>query len=125
MAPNCCVPQCTEKGGYVFPKDKKLKTKWRVAIKRADEQKRLWNPSEHSVVCRKHFKTADFVEPKITYGEKRRQVLKPDAVPSLFAFKKASTDLTDRRRRYDQRNQIIAEDAEQTGKMKFSYLENS
>ena len=105
MAPDCCVPKCTEKGGYIFPKDKELKKKWRVAIRRADKQKRLWNPTKHSVVCRKHFKTSDFVEPKVTYGERRRKVLKTGVIPSVFPFKEEPSEISDRTKRYDLRNE--------------------
>ena len=119
MAPNCCVPKCSEKGGYVFPKEKELKKKWRVAIKRANDQKQLWNPSKHSVVCRKHFKSSDFVEPKVTYGEKRRKVLKAGVVPSIFPFRREPSSPSDRSKRYELRNEADTRGLEKPGKIGF------
>jgi len=42
----CCVPGCTNSGGHVFPSDPELKNKWRVAIKRLDENSKnlYWTP---------------------------------------------------------------------------------
>ena len=115
MAPNCCVPQCKETGGFLFPKDKSLRRKWQVAIKRQNEQKRLWKPSPHSVVCRNHFKLSDFHEPKVTYGEKRRKVLKSDAVPSIFPFRQLPLEPTSREKRYDDRCQGKSTESQQQG----------
>ena len=113
MAPNCCVPKCTQTGGFVFPKDKDLKRKWQVAIKRVDENKRLWQPSEHSIVCHKHFKSSDFVQPKVTYGEKRRKILKAGSVPSVFPFRPPPTDASERTKRYNERKTKVEESYKQ------------
>ena len=117
MAPNCCVPQCKETGGFLFPKDKNLRKKWQVAIKREDEHKRLWKPSVHSVVCYKHFKTSDFLEPKVIYGEKRRKVLKADAAPSIFPFRPALSDNSSREERYNERSKRRLSESQSSGKI--------
>lgn len=53
----CCVPWCTERsGGHQFPKDDEMKLKWKVAIRRINpETKKIWEPGNRAVVCRKHF----------------------------------------------------------------------
>ena len=56
----CCVPGCNGYGGHKFPKTEPLKMKWRVAIRRMDEKKRLWDPNHDSVVCGRHFKPSDY-----------------------------------------------------------------
>lgn len=59
----CCVPGCSTRGGLSFPKDKKLKKLWVLAIKRNSEEFRYkqWCPQPHSVVCHKHFREDDFI----------------------------------------------------------------
>jgi len=104
MPSYCCVPKCKESGGFLFPKDKLQRKKWQVVFKREDKKKCLWEPSEHSIICHKHFKSSDFLEPKVTYGEKRRKVLKADAVPSLFSFRRDPSEESTRGKRYKERS---------------------
>ena len=58
MPQTCCVPMCDGMGGFRFPKDPSLRLKWRVAIKRVDQNNRtkLWEPWPTATVCEKHFK---------------------------------------------------------------------
>ena len=123
MAPNCCVPLCKETGGYLFPKEKDLRKKWQVAIKRENDRKNLWKPSAHSVVCFKHFRLSDFHEPKVTYGEKRRNVLKRDAVPSIFPFRPLSSEASSREKRYEERCQSTPRESQLQGNKLKLYLE--
>lgn len=51
----CCVPECTGRGGYHFPKDKLLRSKWIVAVRR---QNLKLQP--RTTVCHLHFKPEDF-----------------------------------------------------------------
>jgi hypothetical protein len=93
MPTNCAVPTCNGEGGFAFPKDDSMKLKWRVAIKREDKDKKsLWMPNTHSRVCEKHFKEDDFALPEYAkYAEnffQHRKMLKPGAVPSIFAEEK-------------------------------------
>ena len=103
MPSYCCVPQCNGLGGFIFPKDNELRKKWLIAIKREDYNKCLWRPSEHSVVCHRHFKATDFVEPKVKYGNKRRKVLHQNAVPSKFSFRPELADESEHNLRYKRR----------------------
>ena len=89
----CSVPGCVgllgNKRGFKFPKDKKVRFQWQVAIKRLapGPAKKLWSPSKNSVVCQNHFAPDDYCVPL-----KDRQVggamkpLLPWAVPSIFPF---------------------------------------
>ena len=90
MLAYCAVPLCKEFGGFHFPKDPILCKKWQVAIRRQTSRKKLWKPTKNSVVCVKHFQESDFYQPKFLYGEKRRRLLKKEAIPSVFPF--AATD---------------------------------
>ncbi|XP_064605006.1 uncharacterized protein LOC135470158 isoform X2 [Liolophura sinensis] len=58
-----CVPQCKNaSAGHTFPRNKLLRQRWNVAIRRIDPvTKKVWEP-----------------------GKRKR--LKPDAVPSIFKF---------------------------------------
>ncbi|CAC5425311.1 unnamed protein product [Mytilus coruscus] len=50
MPSTCCsVPQCSNRGGHVFPKDEKLKKKWIKAIRRNSDKNKYWKPSKTSV----------------------------------------------------------------------------
>lgn len=54
------MPFCSERsGGHKFPRDKEIREKWIVAIRRVNFQ-----PSEYSKVCKKHFKKEDYRLPK-------------------------------------------------------------
>ena len=64
----CCVPQCNNRGGHVFPKPTtaekvKLREAWVSAIKRvSDKHGRKWIPKDYMVVCQAHFKTTDYLQ---------------------------------------------------------------
>lgn len=88
MPDYCAVPLCKGFGGFHFPKDPILCKKWQIAIRRQTSDKKLWEPTKHSVVCAEHFQPSDFYQPKFLYGEKRRKLLKKDVVPSIFPFDK-------------------------------------
>jgi hypothetical protein len=62
MVNYCCVPLCNGFGGFHFPKEKGLKNKWRVAVKKGvhGNKMKLWSPSKHDVVCHRHFRSEDF-----------------------------------------------------------------
>ena len=51
----CCVPKCLGRGGYHFPKNKLLRAKWIVAVRR-----QALSVTASTVVCRDHFKPDDF-----------------------------------------------------------------
>ena len=88
----CCVPNCSNKGGFKFPNDKKQQFAWRVAIKRNNQQKKLWEPSKFSRVCEQHFLADDFKPVEIeSIGAKRRRCLKQNVIPSVFGH---STKIT-------------------------------
>ena len=88
----CSVPGCVgnlgDKRGFLFPKDKKVRLQWQVAIKRLapGPAKKLWSPYKHSVVCQNHFTPDDFRVP-LAQVAGTKMPLKPWAVPSLFAHK--------------------------------------
>ena len=79
---------------FRFPlKNAVLLQKWTVATKRAN-----WKPTNHSVLCEKHFKPEDYITntselAALDIDEEVKKVLtptkkylKPDAVPSIFEF---------------------------------------
>ncbi|XP_062594027.1 uncharacterized protein LOC134255513 [Saccostrea cucullata] len=84
----CCTPGCSTRGGLQFPKDKKLRKLWVLAIKRnsAEYRYKHWCPQPHSVVCHKHFREDDFI-PVTSHGtdplKKQREA---QAVPSIFPW---------------------------------------
>lgn len=80
----CCVPGCKEPGGFKFPENPRLRNKWRRAIRREGPKKKLWKPTNHSVVCAKHFTEDDFAVSPIP---RLRCDLVRGAVPSVFSFK--------------------------------------
>ena len=69
---------------FKFPKDQPRRRCWinKVLTTRAE-----WTPSEHSMLCSRHF-GKDCFEPEVALasllGINRRKKLKPTAVPSLF-----------------------------------------
>ena len=71
MVNYCCVPLCKNYGGFHFPKDKKLRDLWRVAVKKAIQgnKTKLWEPNRHAVVCHTHFKPEDFVQSEALLGK--------------------------------------------------------
>lgn len=101
MPQRCCVPGCGNSGGHKFPKDPLMHMKWRVAIKREDEKKKLWNPGPHDIVCHWHFQLTDYTD---TSGDKGR--LKKDAVPSVFPFRE-NTMVSPRMERMQKRKERV------------------
>ncbi|CAB3245397.1 unnamed protein product [Arctia plantaginis] len=86
MPSTCVVPFCSERsGGHKFPRDKILREKWILAIRRVNFQ-----PSEYSKVCKKHFKKEDYRLPKESTVKYPAHVLKKDAVPSKFSWNEKS-----------------------------------
>ena len=116
----CCVPNCSNRGGYKFPNDQKLNLAWRVAIKREDEKKRLWKPKKCSKVCSLHFKKEDFkaVEIESIGGAWRRKNLKPDAVPSVFGHSVELSESSKRRQERRREKQKQKEDEQEHGSQK-------
>ena len=83
---NCCVPLCNSRAGthekisfHKFPLKKEMKAAWLRAIaRRGEKDGSLWEPSEHSVVCNKHFQPSDY-----SVSTKVRKLL-PNSIPSIF-----------------------------------------
>ena len=70
---------------FKFPSDLALREKWTKEVKRTRDR---WSgPSEHSVLCEKHF-TEECFEPAsaiaATMGLHKRKRLRPSAVPTVF-----------------------------------------
>ena len=86
MVSYCAVPCCTGTSGFRFPKDKQLKRKWQVAIRRVNKNKNLWKPSKQSVVCEKHFRQSDFSQFNLAGFPRVNRTLVEGAVPSIFQF---------------------------------------
>jgi hypothetical protein len=112
MPDYCAVPLCKGFGGFRFPKDPILRKKWQVAIRRQTSRKKLWKPTNRSVVCAKHFQESDFYQPKFLYGEKRRRLLKKEAIPSVFPFATEDQPKSAQARteRYLKRNELSTTD---------------
>jgi hypothetical protein len=112
----CCVPNCSNRGGFKFPNDKKLNLAWRVAIRREDEKKRLWKPKKGSKVCYLHFKAEDFkaVEIESIGGAWKRKNLKPDAIPSVFSHSVELSESSKRRR--ERRKEKLKQKEDEVGK---------
>ncbi|XP_040073663.1 zinc finger protein OZF-like isoform X2 [Ixodes scapularis] len=86
--PGCCVPQCSNhsRNGwkvYGVPTNAKRRRLWLVQIKRDD-----WEPSRSSSVCSAHFEPSAFEERRADGWQK----LKPNAIPTLFSFRRISSD---------------------------------
>ena len=108
MPNKCVVKGCSTQGaGMGFPKDPELNLKWRIAVKRhmgngqpSDDapatvtgpERTLWKPSEHSKVCRSHFKPEDFKESMTSAysanpsSRRKYLTLKEGAIPSIFPW---------------------------------------
>ena len=86
----CCVPNCKERGGHLFPfSDSTLVKEWLVSIRRSPKN---FTPTKYSRVCREHFTENDY-KSSTTYGTVPLQrKLKPCAVPSVFPWSKAKLD---------------------------------
>ncbi|XP_069102281.1 uncharacterized protein [Argopecten irradians] len=87
MPSTCCsVPGCHNRGGHSFPTESKLRKAWICAIKRGNTRFSLWEPNQHSVVCKMHFKDDDYSQ-ETSYGSSPlHQRLKKGVVPSVFSW---------------------------------------
>lgn len=91
MPVNCCVPLCTQFGGFDksgqkvsyhrFPRDQDIYKKWIAAIRR--DEGPLFTVSKATRVCSLHFLESDFVA-NVANGYRH---LHQSAVPSTFLFK--------------------------------------
>nr|XP_018672252.1 THAP domain-containing protein 3 [Ciona intestinalis] len=91
MPQRCSVPKCGMRtGGHTFPSDARLLKQWVIAIRRNARKStgKRWFPSEHDVVCKKHFQQEDYIT-RIYDSQKCN--LKPGAIPSKFDFKTDKT----------------------------------
>jgi hypothetical protein len=119
MVHYCSVPLCNSVGGFRFPRDKELKKKWQIVIKRSDKNKKLWQPKEHDVVCEHHFTSEDFKEKNSAGFPLKMKRLKEDVVPSVFEFLKDKRDENVRRERSDrvekrEKNKLESDPLEKT-----------
>lgn len=110
----CTVMGCNERGsGIKFPKNETLRMKWRLALNRVGPNKDLWKPSEHQVVCHRHFKEDDYIPQLPGMTQKR---LKAEVVPSLhlgYARKQdANAAVTAREKRTREREERKLKDLE-------------
>lgn len=85
VAAGCSSTYSDDVSLFKFPKDPVLRQKWIRQVQRTRAQ---WSgPSEHSVLCSKHFDGSSFEpdsELASQMGIQKRRRLKADAVPSLF-----------------------------------------
>ncbi|XP_014670827.1 PREDICTED: uncharacterized protein LOC106811639 [Priapulus caudatus] len=81
--------------GHVWPLSNPNRVKqWLAAVRRNEK----WRPTRHSVVCKRHFDEDDY-EKKTTYGTKPLiTMLRPTAVPHIFAWSKETTPAQSARR---------------------------
>ncbi|CAC5390003.1 unnamed protein product [Mytilus coruscus] len=90
---HCCVPLCNGNGRrhmelsfHRFPQTDNKRNLWIQAIRR--DPGPMFNISDQTVVCSRHFKPTDFKWTPV------RKTLKPDSVPSIFDW---SNQVTPRR----------------------------
>lgn len=91
MVCRCVAAGCSSESGkdgaslFKFPKDENMRKKWADQVKRTREK---WEPTKHSVLCRKHFEDWCFEQDSKLYDSfglgKKQSRLKSDAVPTLF-----------------------------------------
>ena len=63
MPNTCCsVYGCSNRGGHEFPKDDATCKAWVIAIRRTEQNGKMWRPTANSVVCKAHFKATDYKE---------------------------------------------------------------
>lgn len=68
MTSCCVVPMCSSRtSGHRFPKDKNLKKKWLVAIRRDN-----YEPTQFSRLCKKHFLPSDYIKSLDSVSENRK-----------------------------------------------------
>ena len=90
MVCRCVAAGCsnTHKDGvhlFLFPKEARLKKKWTDQVRRTRDKRQ---PTEHSVLCRKHFEAHCF-KPSLKLSEsmgmmKMKPQLEAGAIPTLF-----------------------------------------
>jgi len=85
VAAGCSMTYSDGVSLFKFPKDPVLRQKW---IKQVQRTRAQWSgPSEHSVLCSKHFDGSCFepdAELASHMGIQKRTRLKADAIPTLF-----------------------------------------
>ena len=94
---HCCVPLCTNRRDkcpnvrfHCFPREERLRARWLVAIRRDEGE--FFRISGSTVVCSDPFLPSDYPPWSDVNGEsgehaRRRVRLRPEAVPSVLAFK--------------------------------------
>jgi hypothetical protein len=81
MPGTCCVPGCTDRGGFPFPKDSERLKRWLINIARENVGKRQWIPTENHRVCHKHFHPEHVITRTTVNTGRKYRTLVPDAVP--------------------------------------------
>ena len=104
MTKYCCVPGCKETGGFQFPRDPVMRKKWQVAIRREAASKKLWKPTDHSIVCQRHFVESDFKKSNL---ERLRKDLIPGAIPTVFDFIRKVSEI-DKQQKNERANRTAA-----------------
>ncbi|XP_050417526.1 uncharacterized protein LOC126830968 [Patella vulgata] len=104
MPAHCCVPMCNGKGGHKFPLDPVERRRWIQAVKRGGSD---WTPSKWSIVCRSHFDSSDYISETKERDQMVNSILKPGAIPHLFAWKRTSLSGSRRRERALHKQQSI------------------
>ena len=97
MGKRCAVVGCstTHKNGislFKFPKDKGIRRQW---IRQVQRNRANWTgPSEYSCICSQHF-SSDCLESTSRVsnqiGFRMKQMLKPEAVPTIFPTKRSES----------------------------------
>ena len=109
MHDHCCVPMCTNRrkktpdlSFHLFPRKPETFRKWIVAIRRDEGQS--FRVTANTVVCGAHFKDEDYFGGALATSScgkdekdrhevpSRKRRLKPDAVPSIFSFRRAQSE---------------------------------
>ena len=118
MVRRCVAAGCTNTYSdnislYKFPRDPVLRHKWVKQVQRTRSQ---WSgPSEHSVLCSKHF-SDDCFQPDsaiaASMGLQKRRSLKPDAVPTHFERPSAQLSSSSTRKRSSSTTPLATHDAQ-------------
>ena len=72
----CCVPGCANRGGHAFPLEKERRRKWIIAVKREE-----FEPTRHTIVCRKHFTEADYHQSEHSVDGKFKLINRMQSLP--------------------------------------------
>uniref|UniRef100_A0A6M2DVZ7 Putative product n=1 Tax=Xenopsylla cheopis TaxID=163159 RepID=A0A6M2DVZ7_XENCH len=108
MVISCCAYGCTNEWTplgnikfHRFPMKNPERLKlWIQALRRKN-----FYPSASSVLCSEHFKTEDYLESSL-----RQNMLKRDAVPSIFKFPEHMTKQSPKKRRPLRRKELLIEE---------------